>query len=347
MPRPASVATAAAKMRFGIIGAGSIAQGSFAPALVASEHAELVAVSRRDLGAAQEFAARFGGCAHYDDPAALLADENVDAVIIATPGDSHCEYTLAATAQGKHILVEKPMAVNAAECRRMIEACEAAGVGLAVAYRRRTWPQVAAAQELIAAGKIGRVVCVRTHYSGGPAFSGWQLQPGVGGTMLEMAVHRIEVLLNFAPSRPTTVTALVEKILDRGDGADIDDTNALLLKFEDGTIGVHSTIMTSPPRRDSVQVDGTAGRIIIESLESGSAEIKIERAEGGVEVVEVTPLENSLFDLPMIDDFVASIHEQRQPVCDGLSGFYVSACVDAAFSSASGGVHKDVEQWQP
>ena len=344
-------------MRFGIIGAGSIARGSFAPALAASARAELVAVSRRDRAAAREFAAEHGGagCAAYADPAELLADPRVEAVIIATPGDSHCEYTLLAAAHGKHVLVEKPMAVNATECRTMIEACAAAGVGLAVAYRRRTWPQVVKAQQLIAEGAIGRTVCVRTHYSGGPGFSGWQLDPAAGGTMLEMAVHRIEVLLNFAaPARPTLVTALVEQVLEREDGASIDDTDALLLRFDDGVVGVHSTIMTSPPRRDAVQIDGTAGRIIIESLESGSSEIKLERAEdGAVETIAVTPLEGGVFDLPMIDDFVESILANeaaggggeggsREPICDGASGYYVSAVVDAAFESARTGTHQPV-----
>eukprot|EP01051_Picozoa_sp_SAG22_P001210 SAG22_NODE_45_length_24718_cov_12.462448_13_plen_365_part_00 len=334
-------------MRFGIIGAGSIANGSFAPALRESQHAELVAVSRRDMARAQEFADKHPGTTAYDDAHALLADPRVEAVIICTPGDSHAEYTIAAAKLGKHVLVEKPMAPSGADCRAMVEACEAAGVGLAVAYRRRTWPQVVKAQELIAAGEIGRTVCVRTHYSGGQGFSRWQLDPAAGGTMLEMAVHRIEVLLNFAgaTARPQVVTALVEQVLEREDGAKIDDTDCLLLKFDDGKVGVHSTIMTSPPRRDAVQVDGTHGRIIIESLESGASELKIERAEGGVETIAVAPLRPSLYDLPMLDDLVLSIAVGRPPVCDGISGYYVSAVVDAAFESARTGTHQDVVQW--
>ena len=185
-PAPTPTSGSGKPMGFGIIGAGSIAASSFAPALAHSSLASLVAVSRRDLAKAQEFAEGYEGCAAYDDPEQLLADPRVDAVVIATPGDSHCEYTLAAARHGKHVLVEKPMAIDAAECRTMIDACAAAGVGLAVAYRRRTWPQVLKAQELIGAGAIGQVVCARTHYSGGQGFSGWQLDPTAGGTMLEM-----------------------------------------------------------------------------------------------------------------------------------------------------------------
>ena len=324
-----SIPTSGSKkpMGFGIIGAGSIAASSFAPALAHSSLASLVAVSRRDLAKAQEFAEGYEGCAAYDDPEQLLADSRVDAVVIATPGDSHCEYTLAAARHGKHVLVEKPMAVDSAECRTMIDACAAAKVGLAVAYRRRTWPQVLKAQELIAAGAIGQVVCARTHYSGGQGFSGWQLDPTAGGTMLEMAVHRIEVLLNLAsPARPTVVSALVEQVLPREDGATIDDTDALLLRFDSGIVGVHSTIMTSPPRRDAVQIDGTKGRVIIESLESGSTEIKLETEAGGVETIALTPLEGNLFDQPMIDDFIASIAEGREPICVSAAAPFASSC---------------------
>ena len=159
-------------------------------------------------------------------------------------------------------------------------------------------------------------------------------------------MHRIEVLLNLAsPARPTVVSALVEQVLPREDSATIDDTDALLLRFDSGIVGVHSTIMTSPPRRDAVQIDGTKGRVIIESLESGSTEIKLETEAGGVETIELTPLEGNLFDLPMIDDFVASIEEGREPICDGVSGYYVNACVDAAFESAKTGTHVEVKPW--
>ena len=120
-------------MRFGILGCGSIAAGSYAPSLLRSPHGELAAVCRRDLEAAQRFAARFGGCAAYGSAAELLEEADVDAVIVSTPTDTHCEFTELAASRGKHVLCEKPMARNAAECRRMIDACRTAGVGLAVA----------------------------------------------------------------------------------------------------------------------------------------------------------------------------------------------------------------------
>ena len=332
-------------MRFGIIGCGSIAASSFAPSLLNSRETELAAVCRRDADGARDFAARFGGCAAYDSAAGLLADDAVEAVIVATPTDTHCEHTLAAAAAGKHVLCEKPMARDRREARRMVEACREAGVALGVAYRRRLFPQVLEAKRRLAAGEIGPKVFTRTHYSGGGGLGSgpWQIQPGIGGALMEMAVHRIEVLLNLAGSEPVEVCGLLDTV--RHDWP-VDDTDALLLRFADGTAGVHSTILTSNPRRDFAQVDGTDGRIVIDGLEYGGEAIEVETASGR-EPVAVEPLQAPYFDQPMIEDFVSAAREGREPVCDGVTGYWVQAVADAARESSDSGARVAVEPWDP
>ena len=165
-PRLAAAAAGSEKVGFGIVGAGDIAKQSFAPALLGSSEAELVAVCRRDEAQAKEFALEHGGgCAAYGSIMELLEDPAVTAVVIATPTHTHAELCVLAAKHGKHVLVEKPMARNVAECEQMIAACAAAGVSLGVCYRRRTFPQVVKAKELIASGAIGDVLTVRTHCS--------------------------------------------------------------------------------------------------------------------------------------------------------------------------------------
>lgn len=329
-------------MGFGIIGCGSIAAGSFAPSLLRSRVARLAAVCRRDLEQARQFAARFDGCPAYATAEELLHDGSVQAVIVSTPTDTHAEYTCLAASHGKHVLVEKPMGRSAAECRRMIQACSEAGVTLGVAYRRRLFPQVVRAQEIIAAGGIGGLVCVRTHYSGlmEAAPGNWRVEPGIGGAMMEMAVHRLEVLLNFG-GRPAAVSALVETV--RHDWP-VDDSDAILVRFTDGLIGMHSTILTSPPRRDQAIVDGTLGRIIIDPLEFHTDRLVLETPQG-TEEIRVTPLESPYFDLPMLEDFVCAARQGSQPVCDGITGYWVQATVDAAFRAARERRTVDVEPW--
>lgn len=330
-------------MRFGIIGCGSIAANSFAPSLVHSDKLDLVAVCRRDEDKARAFAERFGGCAYHTSAADLLANDAVEAVVISTPSDTHCEYTLAAAAAGKHVLCEKPMALDRHEARRMIDACREAGVTLGVAYRRRLFPQVVEAKRQLAAGAIGPTVCTRSHYSGGGGFGNeWQRQPGTGGALMEMAVHRIEVLLNLADTEPVEVCALVDTVHFKD--WKVDDSDALLMRFADGTIGVHSTILTSKPRRDTAQVDGTDGRIVIDGLEFGGESIEVE-TEAGRQQVAVTPLQAPYFDQPMLEDLAAAARAGREPVCDGVTGYRVQAVADAAFESSASGQRVAVEVW--
>lgn len=325
---------------FGIVGCGDIAEKSFAPSLVKSDLTELTAVCRRDLKLARRFAEKFGNPAAYGSAEEVIRHPDVKAVILATPPNVHREETLLASENGKHVLCEKPMAVDAGECREMIQACKEAGVKLGVAYRRRVFPQVVKAKELIAAGAIGKVVCVRTHFSGLCRMEeSWRTERSVsgGGMMMDMAVHRLEVLLNFA-GRPLDVQALVETVHHDWP---VDDSCAILLRFEDGKIGVHSTIGTSPPRRDFAQIDGTEGRILIDPLEFGVDHVNLERP-GGIERTPVTPLKNPYFDLPMIEDFVQAVSADREPICDGVAGYWTQAVVDASYLSAEKGTRETI-----
>ena len=327
-------------MRFGIIGCGSIAENSFGPALLASPRLELVAVCRRDLQAARGFADRFGGPRACASAAELVRDERVEAVIVSTPTDTHRDFTCLAAEHGKHVLCEKPMARNAAECREMMAACRAHGVTLGVAYRRRTCPQVVAAKLLIAVGRIGRVVFARTHYSGrwDPQPGDWRIEPEIGGALMEMASHRIEVLLNFG-GRPESVSAAVGAV---DHDWPVDDTDALIVRFEEGGIGMHSTILTSPPRRDFAQIDGDRGRILIDPLELTADHLLLELPEG-TERIAVEPLQEKLFDLPMVEDFAAAAESGDEPVCDAESGYWVQAVADAARAASASGTETAVE----
>ena len=141
--------------RWGIIGCGDVTEVKSGPGFQKADGSGLVAVMRRDLAKAQDYARRHGVPRAYDRADALIDDPEVDAVYIATPPSSHCELTLAVAAAGKPCLVEKPMATNHRECLRMIEACAARGVPLWVAYYRRALPRFVLVRDLLAAGAIG------------------------------------------------------------------------------------------------------------------------------------------------------------------------------------------------
>src|SRR5262245_16906907 len=118
------------KLRWGLIGCGDISRKRVAPALRELENCEFVAVNRSRAELAESFAREFGARRWHRDWRELIADDEVDAVYIATPVYLHAEQTIAAAKVGKHVLCEKPMAMNVAECDRMIAACRASGVKL-------------------------------------------------------------------------------------------------------------------------------------------------------------------------------------------------------------------------
>src|SRR5687768_17696565 len=121
-------------IRWGIIGCGDVTEVKSGPALQNAEHSRLVAVMRRTGSLARDYAERHGVPRWYDDADALIGDPEVDAVYVATPPDSHKDYTLRAARAGKPVYVEKPMALNFAECQAMVQACRDAGVPLFVAF---------------------------------------------------------------------------------------------------------------------------------------------------------------------------------------------------------------------
>src|SRR5262245_65615322 len=111
------------KIRWGLIGCGDISRKRVAPALRDCSECELVAVNRARPELAQEFAGEFGAKRWYNDWRELIGDHEIDAVYIATPVYLHAEQTIAAAEAGKHVLCEKPMAMNVAEWDRMIDIC--------------------------------------------------------------------------------------------------------------------------------------------------------------------------------------------------------------------------------
>src|SRR5919197_2060291 len=141
--------------KWGLIGAGDIVRRRVAPALRESSRCELVAISRARADLAAEFASTFSARRWYRRWRDLVVDPDVEGVYVATPVHVHAEQTIAAAEAGKHVLCEKPMAMDAAECDRMIAACRANGVRLGIAYYRRFYPTVRRIEALLTSREIG------------------------------------------------------------------------------------------------------------------------------------------------------------------------------------------------
>ncbi|MEN8127161.1 MAG: Gfo/Idh/MocA family oxidoreductase [Planctomycetota bacterium] len=189
-------------IRWGIIGCGKVTEIKSGPALQGADGSELVAVMRRSGDLAANYAKRHGVARWYDDADALINDSQVDAVYVATPPSSHKDYALAVAAASKPVYVEKPMALNFAECQAMIAACEEHKVPLFVAYYRRGLPRFAKVKSLLDDGAIGNVRFAQVCYYRPPSEGdlngtpNWRVDPRIagGGYFYDLASHCIDLL---------------------------------------------------------------------------------------------------------------------------------------------------------
>lgn len=146
------------KLRWGVIGAGGIADRRTIPGMMLANNAELIAVMEINMELAEKSRAKWGCKRAYDSEAALLADPEIDAVYIASPVVLHAKQAMMAADAGKHILIEKPLAMTSEEGQKVVDYCESKGVKIAAGLMMRFGAYVMAMKQAIADGKIGRPV---------------------------------------------------------------------------------------------------------------------------------------------------------------------------------------------
>ncbi|HEX3694344.1 MAG TPA: Gfo/Idh/MocA family oxidoreductase [Polyangia bacterium] len=252
-------------IRWGIIGCGDVTEVKSGPGFQRAARSALVAVMRRDRARAEDYARRHHVPRFYDDAAALIADPEVDAVYVATPPSSHHDHVLGVARAGKPVYVEKPMALNHAQCQAMIDACAAAGVPLFVAYYRRALPRFLKVKELIDSGRIGviRLVTVALwqparadDQRGNPP---WRVVPAIagGGLFVDLGCHTLD-LLDFllgpmarAAGHPDNQAGLY----------DAEDVVAAHFVFQSGVHGVGIWGFAAGESVDRVEIVGSRGTI--------------------------------------------------------------------------------------
>jgi predicted dehydrogenase len=247
-------------IRWGIIGCGDVTEVKSGPGFQKADGSALVAVMRRDLAKAQDYARRHDVPRAYDRAGALIDDPEVDAVYIATPPSSHCELTLAVAAAGKPCLVEKPMAMNHGECLRMIEACAARGVPLWVAYYRRALPRFLLVRDLLGAGAIGRVTAVQvtvTKPLAGSERSNWRFDPAVAGAGLifDLGSHCVD-LLDFFLGPITEVSGFP---INTAGAYGAEDVTAAAFRFGHQVVGTAIWNFNAASAADTIIFTGSDG----------------------------------------------------------------------------------------
>ncbi|MBS0432819.1 MAG: Gfo/Idh/MocA family oxidoreductase [Proteobacteria bacterium] len=298
-------------IRWGIIGCGDVTEVKSGPALQKARHSALIAVMRRDAAKAREYAQRHGVPKWYADAQALVDDAEVDAVYVATPPSTHKLYALMSIAAGKPVYVEKPFAMDAAECAAIIDAARIANVPVFVAYYRRMLPRFHKVRELlfdqqaIGAPRAVHVLYAKPHNPryDDPQGPHWHVRPEIsgGGLFMDLGCHTLDILdWLFGPI--TNVSGHAGN--QRGSYA-AEDSVAMSYAFGNGMLGTGLWNFDSLQRQDCIEVIGDAGRLSFATF--GDGPIRLENATGMREFHVGNPAH---IQQPLIETIVAELTGQ-------------------------------------
>ena len=317
-------------LRWGIVGCGDVAQKRVAAAIQRAEGSELAAVCRRHPEKLRKFADHFGVDVATTNAEEVLTSSEIDAVYLATPNDLHLPHTLIAAEAGKHVLVEKPMALSVDECQQMVDACERADVRLGVAYYRRFYPLVKRIEQLISDGAIGTVMGISattaTPFTIAAGEDGyWRVEPaGGGGSFMDIGSHRLNLFRHLMG--PASEVKAVGTTLVRDYSAE--NAAGATMRFESGAIGNLQCFFEAPVDPDEFSVIGSTGRLSAAPLNGDTLVI-----QDGTNRTQETlpPCEN--FNLPQIEDFVAAVRDHRPPLVDGREGLETNRLLELCYQS--------------
>jgi predicted dehydrogenase len=336
-----------AQVTWGVIGAGGIAMRRTLPGAVAgAKSATFAAVQDVRAEAAQAAAQQFGVPKAYATAAEVFADPEIQAVYIATPVAAHAGQIIAAAQAGKHVFVEKPVALNVAEAEQAIAACARAGVLLGCGYMMRFHALNVAARDLIARGELGRVVAGRAQLTCWypPIAGAWRQDPacGGGGSLMDMGSHCIDLLEFIAGSKVASVFAMNQCLVQAYRS---EDTSTVVLRLANGAQMIVDSLFNVPDAasRSLLELYGTkgalygegtigqmpTGRITAMLSDQGDYDAQQERAPS----THTFDLEAELVNMyaAEIEQFSQAVLTGGQPLVDGAEALWNLKVVEACY----------------
>jgi xylose dehydrogenase (NAD/NADP) len=314
------------RIRVGLIGAGRIARNRIAPGIHAAAHATLYAAASRELGRAESMRPERA----YDSYAALLRDPNVDAVYVATHNGLHKELSIAALRAGKHVICEKPLAMNARDCEEMLRVAESSGRLLAEAFMYRHHPQIARAQEIVRDGAIGDVMAVEASFRfplSNPDDVRMNAEWG-GGSLLDVGCYCVSASRLFLGDSPVGMRALAAYHPAKG----VDMSVQGVLDYGSGRYAIISCGFDSGVHQ-KVVVCGTAGTMELDQpFKSWTGRPRLTvRTNDREEIVEFDAL--NTFQLE-VDDLAGAIQEGGQPLVNAADAVQNLTIMDELAAAA-------------
>jgi predicted dehydrogenase len=254
------------KLRFGLIGAGKVAQ-AYAQAFVSCEEAELVAVADSCLSVARAMGERMG-CRSYGDLESMLADSHIDGAIVCTPPASHSDISIALLNAGVHVLCEKPFSTTVREACRMVRAARKNGLRLTMASKFRFVTDVISAKSMVSSGMFGDLVLFENVFASRVDMSNrWNSIPEIsgGGVLIDNGTHSVDLMRYFLG--PLAEVHVLEG--RRSQGLPVEDTVAMFVRSTSGAIGSIDLSWSIDKQRPSfLDIYGSRGAISVGWKES-------------------------------------------------------------------------------
>ena len=291
-----------------VIGIGDITRKRVIPAIQSEPRSVFHSVLTRS----PEKAAAYPGVRVRTSITEALEDADVDAVYVASPVALHAPYTIAALKAGKHVLCEKPTAMNYAEAESMVVAANESGRLFGVAFYRRLFPKLIRAKQLLAEGAIGQAVLAEANHHGWLESEerGWLRDPALagGGPLYDKGSHRIDAF-NFLFGPPVRATGLHSNAVHQ---LALEDSTTALIEYAGGIHGVVDVRWNSRIVRDQFRIVGTEGELNLDPLNEPG--MRIINASGSRE--ELWPTHANVH-YPIVHDFVNAVLDGSPLACPG------------------------------
>ena len=311
------------KINWGIIGCGDVTEVKSGPAFNKVSNSSLVAVMRRDAGKAKDYAHRHNVPKWYNDANALINDEEVNAIYIATPPAFHEEYALAAFNAGKPVYVEKPMALNFVSATNIVKAAKEKNIKLSVAHYRREQPLFKKIKQLLAEKVIGEVRFARLDFYKKPLTKealnvpkvAWRVNAAIagGGLFHDIAPHQLDLMYYFF--------GVIEKAsgyaINQENLYEADDIVTGNILFKSGVIfnGLWCFNVDKDDEKDHCEIVGSEGKISFTVFEHKKITIT---KNGKTNIIPFEPLQH--VQEPMIGKVVEYFLDKGTNPCSGEDG---------------------------
>lgn len=330
------------RIGWGFIGASTIAEQHMIDAVRAQAGGEVVAVASSSPERAQSYAQRHGIAQGYGSIDALLADPAVHAVYISTTNELHLPQTLAAAKAGKHVLCEKPLALNLADARRMVAACREAGVVMATNHHLRNAATHRKMRELVQGGAIGKPLFARVFHAVylPPNLQGWRIdKPNAGGgVILDITVHDADTLRFILGAEAVQAVAMSQAAFLAREG--LEDGVMAVLKFDNGVLAQLHDAFTVQHAGTGIEIHGSEGSVIGRDVMTQRAigEVLLRNAQGEHAIA----VEHESLYARGVASFCAAMRGEGAPAATGEDGVRSLAAALAVLEASRSGQAVDV-----